>query len=138
MTGSSSQPSAHSQRAVLIVEDVEDIRKFVEMVLSPTFEVDMAGTAADALDIVRYKKAVYDIFLLDISLRPGPGGVSVLKALREMEDYRHTPAIAMTAYGRGTAPEQFMDAGFDGYLRKPFYHQDLLDLINELLASEEG
>lgn len=136
MTGSSSQSSAHSQHAVLLVEDDEGTREFLEMALSPTFAIDVAATAADALDIVRQGKVMYDLFLLDISLRPGPGGVAVLKALRAMEDYRATPAVAITAYHPDAAPERFMDAGFDGYLRKPFYQEDLLDLIDELLAPD--
>ena len=106
------------------------------MALSDTFELGVATTAAEALDIARQGELVYDVLLLDISLRPDPGGVATLKALRELEAYRHTPAIAMTAYEPNAAPEDFMSAGFDGYLRKPFYQQELLELIERLLGSK--
>lgn len=119
---------------MLLVEDDETTRQFLHMALGDAFVLGVATTAAEALDIARQGELVYDILLLDISLRPGPGGVAILKALREMEAYRHTPAIAMTAYDRDAAPEDFMSAGFDEYLRKPFYERDLLNLINQLLG----
>lgn len=126
---------ADSHHTILLVEDDEITRQFLQEALDGTFTVDVARTAAEALQTVRQSTLIYDVFLLDISLRPGPGGVAILNTLREMEAYRLTPAIAITAYHPDAAPEDFMAAGFDGYLRKPFYQQQLLELIEKLLAS---
>jgi two-component system chemotaxis response regulator CheY len=130
--------STDDRRAVLVVEDNEMTRQFLSMALNTAFRVTITKSATEALERIHQGAPLFDVFLLDISLRFGPGGVAILRELREMDAYRYTPAIAITAYEPNAAPEDFMAAGFDGYLRKPFYQAELLELIDKLLASDAG
>lgn len=134
MSASTPDSTAEPGRTLLLVEDDKVTRHFLKMALDGSFAVEAVQTAEEALEAAQNETVTYDIFLLDISLRSGPGGGAILKALRALEAYRHTPAIAITAYHPDAAPEDFMAAGFDGYLRKPFYQHELLDLIDKLLT----
>ena len=69
-----------------------------------------------------------DALLLDVML-PGRDGFSLVRALRERQDY--TPVMMLTARGRTEDVVEGFEAGADDYLAKPF---DLAVLLARLAA----
>ena len=73
--------------------------------------------------------------VLDINLGERRTGADLLRAARRMTPQVEAPAVACTAYA--TADEAgeswYEDAGFSGYVRKPFEIDDLFDTIARVL-----
>jgi PAS domain S-box-containing protein len=70
-----------------------------------------------------------DVLVLDIEM-PGEDGYAVVRQLRARGD--RTPAIALTAYGRGEDRRRALAAGFDIHLPKPVDPAELTQAIARL------
>lgn len=106
---------------VLAVDDdpiiLELIRDSLDVVGIPdvdTFELPLA-----ALECLRSEGTDYDAILLDIQM-PELDGIAVCAAIREIEQYRHTPIVMVTAMGDKRYVNAAFQAGADDYLNKPF------------------
>ncbi len=79
----------------------------------------VVGTGREALDAL--ERASFDLVLMDVQM-PEMDGLEAVAAIRADERKRpgvHQPVIAMTAYTMRGDRERFLEAGFDGYVRKP-------------------
>ena len=73
----------------------------------------------------------FDLYLLDISM-PRLDGIAALAELRVREAraaHRQIPAIAITANVMSHQVDEYLRAGFKGYLGKPFRRDDLVAAI---------
>ncbi|MDR1403227.1 MAG: response regulator [Tannerellaceae bacterium] len=89
---------------------------------NPHLAVDLAG------------KASFDIILTDIQM-PGLSGYDLLAQIRSsgIPGLDTIPVIALSASAEEDA-EHYKEAGFTGFLSKPFTSDALIALLNELLA----
>ena len=71
--------------------------------------------------------------LLDINLGTPINGEHVMRRLRLLDAYERVPIIAFTAYGLPGDRDRFLNAGFDGYLAKPFTRDQLLTTLRHAL-----
>ena len=117
---------------ILVVEDHRETRTFLDLALSDKYRVETAESAAHALE--KTAQTEYDILLVDIALRDTMDGMELVQRLREDQRYSDTPMIAMTAHQLHEEREHYLGGGFDAFLAKPFYPQDLLALIERLLS----
>jgi two-component system, NtrC family, nitrogen regulation response regulator NtrX len=112
---------------VLIVEDSEDMRETIKMVLSDlNCKFYEAETGETALRMI--KRARFDVIILDIKLR-GMDGIEILKKAKEVESHL-APVIIVTGHPEiATA----VDAGRLNvfvYLEKtPFDGNKLRDMV---------
>lgn len=118
---------------ILVVEDNEETRMVLQLLLSRDFEVEIAATGEAALGLTRWTR--FDLVICDISLGDGISGFDVLEQLRANPDYEHVPIIALTAHALPSDEERFLGAGFDRYVRKPFSRADLLHAIHALIPA---
>jgi len=117
---------------ILIVEDNEKNLKLVRDVLQAKGHQTMeAESAEDGLKLVREKKP--DLVLMDIQL-PGMSGIDALKILRQQEDTKAIPVIAISASVMLQDRKQITDAGFDGFIEKPINLKDFLGAVNKALG----
>src|SRR6185369_5396227 len=87
----SPRPQAH----VLVVEDNRFNQEVAVAVLQRAgLAVDVAGDGQRALEMAQARQ--YDLVLMDLHM-PVLDGFGAARALREMEAYRDTPIIALTA-----------------------------------------
>jgi PAS domain S-box-containing protein len=94
-------------------------------------------SAVNGMDcLVALKNGRFDLVLMDIHM-PVLNGMEALQTLRrqELESGRHQPVVALTAYALRGDRERFLEAGFDGYLSKPFR---VGELISEMTRVLEG
>jgi CheY-like chemotaxis protein len=117
---------------VLAVEDNSETQLLLEHLLKKSFEVTVVAGVDEALDAVDDTR--FDILLLDINLSEERTGTDLLHLLRERKDLDGVPAIALTAYAMPGDREDFLDAGFDQYVSKPFTRDDLTDAIETTLS----
>jgi len=112
---------------VLIVEDDEDIREGVRLLLEgEDFRVCTASEGSDAL-----KEFSEDIQLviLDVMM-PGLSGFDVCRELRKISN---VPILFLTAKDQETDKLRGLSAGGDDYLTKPFSYVELLARVRALL-----
>jgi len=109
---------------VLLVEDNEMNMKLCRDVLRATGYATLEATSGEeAVEMARAHAPA--LVLMDIQL-PGIDGVEALARLRRDEKTASIPVLALTAQAMSGDREQFLGAGFDGYLSKPV---DVLELI---------
>ena len=114
-------PAAGRRLQVLLVEDNEVNRDFVEAGLDPQrWQLVMARDGPEGL--LRLRERRWDAVLLDWQL-PGIDGLSLLATLREQEGRRsepRVPVIAVTAHAAPGDRETCLAAGVEDYLAEPF------------------
>ena len=109
---------------VLIVEDNEKSMKLFRDVLAATgYRTLEATTGEQAFELAVEHGP--DLVLMDIQL-PDVDGVEALKRLRADERTASMPVLALTAQAMHGDREQFLAAGFDGYISKPV---DVVELV---------
>jgi signal transduction histidine kinase len=99
---------------VLVIDDEHGPRESLRMMLKGRYEVLLAGTADDGLDLLRQRQP--DLVFTDIRM-PGKSGIQGLEELRAAD-----PAVAVvmvTGFGDLDTARQAMQRGADDYLRKP-------------------
>ena len=73
-----------------------------------------------------------DLVVLDVML-PGKDGVTLLKMMKESEDFRDIPVIMATAKGTEYDKIQSLDLGADDYLVKPFGIMEMVSRVKAVL-----
>jgi DNA-binding response OmpR family regulator len=116
---------------ILIIEDEESIRGFIEInLMRYGYAVFQAGSAEEGIDLVKKAHPPIDIVLLDVML-PGMNGFEACKEIRNWN-----PSIGIIML---TAKVQEMDKvhglmnGADDYIPKPFSPNELIARIEALL-----
>ncbi|OOM82357.1 alkaline phosphatase synthesis transcriptional regulatory protein SphR [Clostridium puniceum] len=114
---------------VLIVEDEENIRKFIVTNLEiSNFEVKEAGSSEEAMKICN--SYTPDVIVLDIML-PGLDGYRLCKILREK--FSNVVIVMLTAKAQDSDKIHGLDIGADDYMIKPFNPMELISRINAIL-----
>ncbi|OVE80975.1 hypothetical protein BVY04_04385 [bacterium M21] len=116
-----------------VVEDNPDNRILVRAILEEFYDVvDYEDGRSAILGITTTPP---DLILMDISL-PEMDGVEILCKLREDQELKKIPAIALTAFAMEGDRERFLNAGFEEYIAKPIDEDLLLKAIRMLLGEE--
>jgi len=130
------QPSLFRQLNILLVEDNHLNQKFATAALQKAGHiVDIAENGKIALD--KYHKNKYDIILMDIQM-PIMDGIEATLKIREWEKSNninpadHIKIVAITAYAMEKDRERCLASGMDQFLSKPFRHNELIKIIEDL------
>lgn len=116
---------------VLIIEDNPDNRITARAIIGNNYEIIEAEDGE--LGIQKTINERPDLILLDISL-PKKDGFAVIKAIRETQDIKDIPVIALTAKAMKGDREKITAAGCDEYVSKPINGDELLKKISLLLS----
>lgn len=108
---------------VAVVEDNPDNRMLVQALLEDRYDIAEYESGVEAVDGL--PNDVPDIVLLDISL-PEMDGTEVLAWIRQHEDLKAVPVIALTAHAMAGDREKYLAAGFNDYVTKPIVDEDVL------------
>ena len=116
---------------VLIVDDDSDLRlTLCEYLETRRFRVSSARNGSEAIRMFESGQQ-FDIVFTDLMMPPGPNGLEVLKAIRNLQP--HTQVVVMTGYSSiETAIESIRLGAFD-YLTKPFQVAELEITANRIL-----
>jgi CheY-like chemotaxis protein len=117
-------------KIIFIVEDDADVGEFLIeaiKILTP-YQVLLAHDGFQALKMVKTLKP--DLFVLDYLL-PGMNGLELYDHFRATEALEQVPTLFMSA----NMPEKEAEKRHAAYIKKPFEFEDLLQLIEQLLAS---
>ncbi len=109
-------------KKILIVEDVEMNRDLLVQLLEDDYELAEATDGKQGLEMAVQVKP--DLILLDMML-PEMDGYEVTKAVREHEEIKDTPIIAVTAHAMAGDEEKALEAGCNDYLPNPIDEEEL-------------
>ena len=108
---------------IAVVEDNPDNRMLVQALLDDRYEISEYETGVEAIEGL--PKDIPDLILLDISL-PQMDGTEVLAWIREQDELKAIPVIALTAHAMAGDREKYIAFGFNDYVTKPIVDEDLL------------
>ena len=121
--------------AILIVEDEQHLADGLRYNLKAEgYDVDIAGSAEEAVLLLLDRRNVYDVVVLDVML-PGMDGFALAARLRAKGQF--VPILMLTARGQAEDVLRGFEAGADDYLPKPFELSVLLARIHALLRRRE-
>ncbi len=118
---------------ILVIDDEALIRKSLQSVLvDHGFEVDLAGSRAEALEIVARRAP--DLVVLDLRL-PDADGLDLLQELRAEDPFLRV--IMITAHGDVGKAVQAMKLGAADFLRKPYELEEILHVVRNAAQNLE-
>lgn len=132
MTDQSRTPDTRpGVKSVLIVEDNElNMKLFSDLLEAHGYRVIQTRDGLSALELARRHKP--DLVLMDIQL-PEVSGIEVTKWLKEADDLRHIPVIAVTAFAMKGDEEKIKEGGCEAYISKPISVLSFLQTIDGFL-----
>jgi CheY-like chemotaxis protein len=119
-------------KRILLVEDNEMNRDMLSRRLQRKgFDVIVAEDGRRGIAAARNERP--DLVLVDMSL-PEVDGWEATRILKDDEETRYIPVIALTAHAMETDREKALEAGCDDYDTKPVDFNRLLDKIQAQLS----
>lgn len=115
---------------VLLVDDNEEVRGFLEMsLIEAALEVRVVSTAEEALKQVEAEK--FDALVVD-SVLPGGDGISLTQQVRATRNGRTVPILLMSDVSTALARRMAKSAGCTEFLVKPFGPMQFVEQVKNL------
>ena len=121
-------------KTILVIEDNDYIRENTcEILEMAGYHVSCADDGRAGIASARENKP--DIILCDIMM-PEANGYTVLNELRNNPETAHIPFIFLTASAEKSEVKAGLGMGAEGYVRKPFSTEELLEAIDLCLIRQ--
>ncbi len=118
-------------KTVLIVEDNElNMKLFHDLLEAHGYATLETKNGNEVLDLARREKP--DLILMDIQL-PEVSGLDVTKWLKEDEELKHIPVIAVTAFAMKGDEQKIREGGCEDYISKPISVTGFIEVIEKYL-----
>jgi two-component system chemotaxis response regulator CheY len=115
---------------IMTIDDSLMMRMLLLQTLSSAgHQVTEAKDGAEALTLAR--GAPIDLFICDI-IMPGMSGIALIRELRALEQYRHTPILVLTTEIDPQLKTEARLAGANGWVGKPFDPERLLAAVRQV------
>ena len=122
---------AGGTKTVLIVEDNElNMKLFHDLLEAHGYETLQTRDGLEALKIARQRQP--DLILMDIQL-PEVSGLEVAKWIKEDENLKAIPIIAVTAFAMKGDEEKIREGGCEAYIAKPISVAKFLETVERFL-----
>ncbi|QID18277.1 response regulator [Nitrogeniibacter mangrovi] len=119
-------------KTVLAVDDSASIRQMVSFTLkSAGYEVVEAADGQEGLD--KAKTRAFNLVLTDQNM-PRMDGLTLIKSLRGMANYRSVPILMLTTESSDAMKSQGRAAGATGWLVKPFDPNKLIEVVKKVIG----
>jgi two-component system cell cycle response regulator DivK len=130
------QPRGPTPRAagktVLIVEDNElNMKLFHDILAAHGYATIQTRNGLEALDLARRHRPA--LILMDIQL-PEISGLEVTKWLKEDDELRHIPVVAITAFAMKGDEERIRSGGCEAYISKPISVGNFLETVQRFIG----
>lgn len=127
---------ANRARSILVVEDDDQLRRFLDEVLDDAgYQVQQAENGQRALEILQDN--AFDIVLTDLVM-PGQDGIGLITALRRFNPDQ--PIIAMSGRSKTELEMDSLDMvkvlGANVTLQKPFSIEELEQALGQVLGQQ--
>ncbi len=98
----------------------------------------VVATGRAAIDALHER--AFDLVLMDVQMPEMDGleAIAFIRAEERKQKSARQPIVAMTAYTMRGDRERFLEAGFDGYVKKPIDIAELFEAIDGALGLRDG
>ncbi len=120
---------------ILIVEDNDDLRTFMQYPLQADFEVLLAEDGVQAWDIIQ--KQMPDLVVSDVMM-PNMDGFELCRLMKSTYETSHIPLILLTALSGKAEQLHGLGLGADDYLTKPFDMTLLVHRIKSIIRNRQA
>ena len=120
----------NSMPLILVVEDNPDVARYLGTCLEGIYRIEYAIDGRAGIE--RAIELIPDIVISDVMM-PEADGFEVCRFLKEDPRTSHIPVILLTALSDVRDRLEGLRRGADAYLTKPFYEEELLITIEQLL-----
>ncbi|HXC12885.1 MAG TPA: response regulator [Stellaceae bacterium] len=136
MTGTIPRPQTSGKpprrQKVLIVEDNElNMKLFNDLLMAHGYDTLQTKDGAEVLALARRHRP--DLILMDIQL-PEISGLEVTRWIKEDEELKLIPVIAVTAFAMKGDREKMRDGGCEDYIAKPISIVSFLQTVERFLS----
>jgi two-component system cell cycle response regulator DivK len=119
-------------KTVLIVEDNDlNMKLFHDLLEAHGYDTLQTRDGREALELARKHRP--DLILMDIQL-PEVSGLEVTKWIKQDEDLKSIPIIAVTAFAMKGDEEKIRDGGCEAYMAKPISVVSFLETIEKFVG----
>jgi two-component system chemotaxis response regulator CheY len=119
-------------KTILTVDDSGSLRQMVSFVLRDAgYGVIEAVDGKDGLE--KAKQQTVDLVLTDQNM-PGMDGLSLIRALRDMKNYKSVPILMLTTESGDEIKAQGRAVGATGWMVKPFDPARLTEVVRKLIG----
>ncbi len=119
-------------KTVLVVEDNElNMKLFHDLLEANGYDIVQTRNGLEAIDLAREHKP--DLILMDIQL-PEVSGLEVTKWIKEDDELRAIPVIAVTAFAMKGDEERIRQGGCEAYLSKPISVAKFIDTVKSFIG----
>ncbi len=120
-------------KTVLIVEDNElNMKLFNDLLETRGCRILQTRNGVEAVKIARESKP--DLILMDIQL-PEVSGLEVTQWLKDDEELKSIPVIAVTAFAMKGDEEKILKGGCEAYLSKPISVAKFFETVDQFLGA---
>jgi two-component system cell cycle response regulator DivK len=126
-------PETTMSKTVLIVEDNElNMKLFNDLLETRGCRVVQTRQGVEAMDLARKHRP--DLILMDIQL-PEVSGLQVTQWLKDDDELRSIPVIAVTAFAMKGDEEKIRQGGCEAYLSKPISVAKFFETVDNFLGA---
>lgn len=119
-------------KTVLVVEDNElNMKLFHDLLEAHGYEIVQTRNGLEAMDLARKHRP--DLILMDIQL-PEVSGLDVTRWIKEDDDLKTIPVIAVTAFAMKGDEERIRQGGCEAYLSKPISVGKFIETVKAYLG----
>ena len=120
-------------KTVLIVEDNElNMKLFHDLLDAHGYDTLQTRNGMEALKLARDHKP--DLILMDIQL-PEVSGLEVTKWLKDDDELRSIPVIAVTAFAMKGDEERIREGGCEAYISKPIAVATFMETVRQFIGA---
>jgi len=119
-------------KTVLIVEDNElNMKLFRDLLEAHGFATVQTKDGLEAMDLARAHRP--DLILMDIQL-PEVSGLEITKWLKDDEELRDIPVVAVTAFAMKGDEEKIREGGCEAYIAKPISVAHFVETVQRYIG----
>lgn len=123
-----------SKHRVLIVEDDEEIRKYLAAELSGLYHIAQCSNGKEALGQILKKSPT--LVISDVMM-PEMDGLTLCRKIKKNVNINHIPVILLTAKNSEEDNMEGLDIGVDAYITKPFNIDIVKKTIDNIIKNRE-
>ncbi len=129
-----SENQSEREMKIMVVEDNDDLLKFMQNTLATEFRVSIALDGIEAWKIIH--KQMPDLIVSDVMM-PGMDGFELCRLVKSTYETSHIPIILLTALTEKANQLKGLGLGADDYITKPFDMNLLVQRIRTIIHNRQ-